>query len=127
MLSFKRNKDDLLSWSLSGEKKLEGAPRPLHGGGFVMKLKTGTQCLANRMGLNSMQQYEESPVLYLSTGSKGARCVLNVTGDRLGKVDWATNGTVQDVQVVERLGNYLRLHSYTSRGLIKNFQPPARC
>lgn len=104
VLSFK-NRDHV--WSSSGDKKFEAAPDPLPGSGFVMKLKTGTRCVANRSMLNSIQDHENSQVIFVSAGTKSVRCILDVTGDRIGKADWATNGTVQSVQVVERLGTPL--------------------
>lgn len=44
-------------------------------------------------------------VLLVIAGSKGARCNVDITGDRLGKVEWNNKmGKVSSVQIVQKLG-----------------------
>ncbi|KAF9270713.1 hypothetical protein L218DRAFT_1013731 [Marasmius fiardii PR-910] len=94
------------SWAISGEPvKIETPSNPLPGGLFVIDAKSGARCLAERRRLVSPQP-SEGHVLLIAAGAKGVRCHLDVTGDRLGRVEWSSKaGQVLTTQVVEKLGS----------------------
>ncbi|EEB93843.1 hypothetical protein MPER_07453, partial [Moniliophthora perniciosa FA553] len=102
LFTFEQRPDS--SWKLVGEViKIESPSHPLPGAMFVIDSKTGARCLAEKRRL-SVSAGGSTPVLFVVAGEKGARCYLNVNGDRLGRIEWSSNaGKVLSTQIVEKL------------------------
>ncbi|KAG5638396.1 hypothetical protein H0H81_000292, partial [Sphagnurus paluster] len=99
-------------WKCEGPLNLDGGvPNPLPRGAFVIDSKTGSGVLANRSRLSEAGFGESKPLIVLvMVGLRGARCFGNITGERIGKVDWGNKaGAIMGVQVVEKLGKSLTL------------------
>ena len=47
---------------------------------------------------------EVSHCFWISVGSKGAKCTVNIAGSRVGKVDWGRGRTVECVEIISRSG-----------------------
>ncbi|OCH89538.1 hypothetical protein OBBRIDRAFT_881275 [Obba rivulosa] len=106
------------AWNVSASPhSLEAAQRPLPGGSVVLDAKTGARVLASRSGLaaalragqhdaaeNDLREAHRH-TLWVSTGAKGARCVADLTGERIAKADWSNKaGAVLQTEVIERNG-----------------------
>ncbi|KAI5898227.1 uncharacterized protein SCHCODRAFT_02566174 [Schizophyllum commune H4-8] len=78
----------------------EGASEVLNNGIFVVDSKTGgTWRGGERPG---------SKPLLVSVGARGARCNVDITGERIGKIDWSI-GPATSAAVVEKLGSHALL------------------
>lgn len=98
---------DSSSWSCHVLKEtVDATPAPL--ACFVLSAKTGKEIAANRAaysGLGRSQANVQSLSIFLSVNSKGARCYLDITGDRISKAEWGSSeGTGVHAFVVERMG-----------------------
>ncbi|KAK0466348.1 WD40 containing snare-dependent exocytosis protein [Desarmillaria tabescens] len=97
------------SWRCSEEfVKVDGVSDPFPEGTYIVDAKTGTHRNATRRGLSDAfnSSSVQGHVYFVTTGIKGARCYIDIDGDRIGKVDWnSKSGTVQEVKVVEKLGS----------------------
>ncbi|KAF9074911.1 WD40 containing snare-dependent exocytosis protein [Rhodocollybia butyracea] len=105
VFTFGRSVDS--SWNLTGEPMKSDSPvQPLQI--FVIDSKRGSRCTANRSKLLAcMDNSGASPVLLVIAGIKGARCNVNLTGERVGKVEWSHRmGKVLNVQIVQKLSSY---------------------
>lgn len=113
---------DGASWALEGEPiKIEVSPHALRNGTTVLNAKTGHQCRTERDRFAAAMRATPSGehVILVTAGAKGARCHYDITGDRMGKVDWGSSvGAVENVQVIEKLGT-----RPTSLNLMKMAQP----
>ncbi|KZT72869.1 hypothetical protein DAEQUDRAFT_663544 [Daedalea quercina L-15889] len=100
---------------------VDAASHPLPYGSFVIDAKSGARVTADRQGLSAVIEADSAQdagrrVVWVSAGTRGARCVANVDGDKLGKVDWPGKmGTVVAVDVVEKNGG-CALVTFTDRG-----------
>lgn len=75
----------------------EGAADPVNNGLFVIDSKTGAPWRGERPGAKP---------LLVSVGGRGARCTLDVTGERVGKAEWGSRfGAAGSAAVVEKLGS----------------------
>ncbi|KAJ4485744.1 WD40 containing snare-dependent exocytosis protein [Lentinula aciculospora] len=99
------------SWAPVKEvAKFDGPDHPIDM--FVINSKNGSRCLANRSRLAAALNDSETtrgtvPVLFVTAGLKGARCNMNISGDRIGKVEWSHKmGKVLSVQIVQKLSSY---------------------
>ncbi|KAE9409115.1 hypothetical protein BT96DRAFT_953546 [Gymnopus androsaceus JB14] len=107
VFTFGRSADS--SWVPFGEVvKFDSPVQPM--AMFVLNSKNGSPCGAYRSRLAaSMDASRATPtdqVLLVIAGSKGARCNVDITGDRLGKVEWNNKmGKVSSVQIVQKLGS----------------------
>ncbi|KAI8981153.1 lethal giant larvae like, C-terminal-domain-containing protein [Trametes punicea] len=87
---------------------VEATARPIPGGCAVFDAKTGMRCRADRNGLATVLQAgnatdEDRKFIWVAAGSKGVRCVLNVTGERIAKAEWGNKvGTVHRVEVIQK-------------------------
>ena len=79
---------------------------PFPDGTYVVDRKTGSHCVANRSRLSDLSDPGLSSSTYLVTaGIKGAKTFDTITGDRIGRTDWAPKtGDVRAVKLVEKLG-----------------------
>jgi syntaxin-binding protein 5 len=83
---------------------------------FVLDSKTGRRrkldrrgvgLTETRRGISDSAKGDRKHCVWICAGSKGVKSVLDINGSRIAKVDWpsaAKSGTVESVQVVERLG-----------------------
>ncbi|KAF8899078.1 lethal giant larvae like, C-terminal-domain-containing protein [Infundibulicybe gibba] len=93
-------------WDIAGDPAIaEAAADPLPYGGFVLDSKTGVEMKADRSRMSGLGHGTTGNVIYVTAGAKGARCFLNITGERVGRVEWGKVGGVCGVQVVERMGS----------------------
>ena len=89
---------------------VDTASHPLPSGSFVIDAKTGARVTADRQGLAAVIEASSGQdvgrrVMWVSTGTKGARCVADLDGEKLGSVSWPSKaGTVVGVDIVEKNG-----------------------
>ncbi|KAJ6621080.1 lethal giant larvae like, C-terminal-domain-containing protein [Mycena sp. CBHHK59/15] len=106
------------TWKTDPEiKKAEGAANPLPGGTFLLDSKNAALCNAtrDRLAQSFKPTASDTHCLFVTAGSKGARCFADITGTRIGKTDWGNKvGTVLNAQVVEKMGSHA-LVAFTDR------------
>ncbi|KAF8078966.1 hypothetical protein FPV67DRAFT_88576 [Lyophyllum atratum] len=86
-----------------------GISQPLPQCAFVIDSKTGAGLPASRSRLAAadLDGPRTSSILVM-VGAKGARCFVNINGERIGKVEWGSKvGAIQGVQIVERLRSHV--------------------
>ncbi|KAK7695037.1 hypothetical protein QCA50_002225 [Cerrena zonata] len=108
------------AWSIkTPPEKTEAAPHPLPGGSIVINTK-GYPCRADRNGLTVSLTPPTDPSefkrsIWITAGSKGARCVADVTGEKLGRTEWGSKiGKVEQVEVIRKNAATV-LVAYTDR------------
>lgn len=89
--------------------ELETASHPL--ASFIIDAKTGARVKVDK---SSCAAYGEIEILgaprcmWVTAGAKGAKCFVDVDGERIGKVEWGSKvGAVETVQVVEKSGRFI--------------------
>ena len=91
----------------------EAIAHPIPGGSVVLDAKNGNRCRANRGGLATVMASSPEDIaaggvrktIWVSAGAKGVKCSLNVTGERVERVEWGTKaGKVERVQVIHKNG-----------------------
>jgi syntaxin-binding protein 5 len=84
----------------------ETVANPLPQGIFILDSKSGAQWKADRGRLGASLHptaVQNTHGICVTTGAKGARSVVDITGERIGKTDWGSKGgIVQNVQIVEK-------------------------
>ncbi|KAF7966227.1 hypothetical protein HWV62_39499 [Athelia sp. TMB] len=102
-------RDEISCWEVEEATtlELETVPRPL--ASFVIDAKTGAHVRVDRSSVSAFSASEnvKGPrCMWVTAGSKGARCVVDVDGERIGKAEWGNKvGAVESVQVVEKSGS----------------------
>jgi len=100
-----------VSWSIISEPvPCKAVVDPLPGGTFVVDTK-GAPVRADRVRLAASYQgglpAETRQSLMITVGAKGARCNLNIDGEKMGKTEWGTKvGLLQSAQIVEHMRQY---------------------
>jgi syntaxin-binding protein 5 len=98
------------SWVIDGEcTKTHTVQHPIPGGTFVVDSKTGVKRNADgarlKLALQSSPTTLDAHGILIVTGANGAKCIRNVTGERLGKTDWGNKmGIVRSAEVVGTMG-----------------------
>ncbi|KAJ7070791.1 WD40 containing snare-dependent exocytosis protein [Mycena amicta] len=96
-------------WCIEAEiKKVEGVPNPLLGGMFVLDAKKGgfLRATRERLAQSLHPTAPDSTSILVIAGAKGARCIADLHGPRISRVDWAAKGSaVVCAQVVEKMGS----------------------
>lgn len=102
------------TWSIpSAPSEVEGVPTPLTSGTFVLDAHTGAPCKADKAHLAAALEFKASSnaseesvrCLLLVVGAKGARCLADLSNERVARVEWGHKvGNVVRAQVVERNG-----------------------
>lgn len=89
----------------------EGQPLPLTDpdSSFVISADTGLRCRADGHSLHTALDSDTSLTstqkhsVWITAGVRGARAILDVNGDRVGKTEWPNKaGTVLQVRLIER-------------------------
>ena len=89
---------------------VDAASHPLPSGSFVIDAKTAARMAADRQGLSAVIEASSGKdvgrrVVWVSAGTKGARCVADLDGDNLGTSSWPSKaGAVVAVDIVEKNG-----------------------
>ena len=89
---------------------VDAASHPLPSGSFVVDAKTGARMAADRQGLATVIEASSGQdvgrrVVWVSVGAKGARCVADLDGEKLGAASWPSKaGAVVGVDIVEKNG-----------------------
>jgi syntaxin-binding protein 5 len=100
-----------VSWSIVGEPvSCKAVADPLPGGTFVVDTQ-GVAVGADRTRLAALFRgvlpTGTPQCLMITVGAKGARCNLNIDGDKVAKIEWGGKvGLVQSAQIVENLRQY---------------------
>ena len=97
------------SWKFDGEfAETETLAHPIPHGSFVLDTDTGVPVKADSSCLASSLQpcgRSNTSCLWITAGAKGVRCIADITGERVSKVDWDSKaGGVESVQIVEKSG-----------------------
>ncbi|KAH8099770.1 lethal giant larvae like, C-terminal-domain-containing protein [Cristinia sonorae] len=97
------------SWTVKNSpESAEATSHPIPGGSIVIDGKNGNRCRANRGGLatalaSSLEDTEVRKTVWISAGAKGVKCTVNITGERIERVDWGSKvGKVERVEVVHK-------------------------
>lgn len=103
------------SWMVKESTEAADAmSHPLPGGSVVIDSRTGNRWKANRNGLatvmaslpeDSSHSEGARKTIWVTAGAKGVKCVVNVTGERVERVDWSSKaGKVERVEVIHKNG-----------------------
>ena len=102
------------SWSIDvNVGKLDGSEDPMRRGSFVIDSKTGASCEASQASLVSAMQSPTPPLspsigsshcFWINVGVKGAKCVENLAGRRIGRVEWGKTRSLEIARVIYRSG-----------------------
>lgn len=90
------------------DSKVEGLPNVLQEGSFVIDSQKGTLLDADRSRFAASLQPEIRDIspdhcFWVMASAKGARCMLDISGERIAKADWNNKkNKVGHVQVIER-------------------------
>ena len=101
-------------------KQPEGLERPLPRGMFVLNSKNGTSCYASTsLFANASKEpvttakghsgRDETHHYWIIAGAKGVKCVANLAGGKVSKVEWGKNQTAECVEVITRSGMSLAI------------------
>ncbi|KAG1754961.1 lethal giant larvae like, C-terminal-domain-containing protein [Suillus paluster] len=86
--------------------KVEGLQNTLQGGSFVIDSQKGAPWRADRSRFAASLQTQDSNhdhCFWVTASTKGARCMLDISGERIAKVEWnCKKNKVGHVQVIER-------------------------
>ncbi|KAG2156546.1 lethal giant larvae like, C-terminal-domain-containing protein [Suillus bovinus] len=91
--------------------RVEGLPNVLQGGSFVIDSQKGTTWRADRSRFASSLQTRDNNLahcFWVAASAKGARCMLDISGERISKVEWnSKKNKVRHVQVVEKNNSHV--------------------
>lgn len=85
----------------------ETLSNPVPNGSFIVDAKTGTLIKADRNRLAASLQSDGNLIhgLWVTVGSKGVRCIADITGERIAKADWNNKiGGIESVQIIDKNG-----------------------
>jgi syntaxin-binding protein 5 len=112
------------TWSIpSAPSEIEGVPTPLTSGTFVLDAHTGAPCKADKAHLAAALEFKASSnapeesvrCLLLIVGAKGARCLADLSNERVARVEWGHKvGNVVHAQVIERNGRRIQSFDFPS-------------
>ncbi|TCD68310.1 hypothetical protein EIP91_011169 [Steccherinum ochraceum] len=121
------------SWTVKdATESADAMSRPLPGGSIVVDSRTGNPCRANRGGLatvmaSSPDEFtsgEGRQTLWISAGARGVKCTVNVTGERVQRVDWNSKaGKVERVEVIHK-NSAAALAAYTDKHQVLIYSLP---
>lgn len=101
------------SWAVNPTpENTDTVSQPLPDASFVIDTRTGNRCRANRSGLSaalsaSSEDLEKGKVFWVCAGAKGARCTVDINGERIGRVEWPSKlGKVERVSVIQKSGMF---------------------
>ena len=111
-----------VSWKVSGEPiAIKGIGDPIYS--VVIDSKTGALKKPNPARLAASLRpppKDNSHSFFLVVGKKGARCITDIDGDRIGKAEWRHNaGVTQVAQLVEHMGWSIPYLLSLTRSLVK--------
>ncbi|KAG1765082.1 lethal giant larvae like, C-terminal-domain-containing protein [Suillus occidentalis] len=91
--------------------RVEGLPNVIQGGSFVIDSQKGTTWRADRSRFAaSLQTRDSNPAhcFWVTASAKGARCMLDISGERVSKVEWhSKKNKVGHVQVIEKNNSHV--------------------
>lgn len=91
--------------------RVEGLPDVIQGGSFVIDSQKGTTWRADRSRFAaSLQTRDSNPAhcFWVTASAKGARCMLDISGERVSKVEWhSKKNKVGHVQVIEKNNSHV--------------------
>lgn len=91
--------------------RVEGLPNVMQGGSFVIDSQKGTTWRADRSRFAaSLQTRDSNPArcLWVTASARGARCTLDISGERISKVEWnSKKNKVGHVQVIEKNNSHV--------------------
>lgn len=86
--------------------RIEGLPNVLQGGSFVIDSQKGTTWHADRSRFAAaLQTGDSNPArcFWVTASARGARCMLDISGEKISKVEWnSKKNKVGHVQVIEK-------------------------
>ncbi|KAJ8494736.1 hypothetical protein ONZ45_g13123 [Pleurotus djamor] len=104
---FTLTKSQIGAWSCkdSDIQTTDSVDDPIPTGSFVIDLKNGAILGATSSKLSTISR-SPTGCLWVVCGAKNAKCIVDITGDQVGKARWNTkSGLVNDVQIVEKNGS----------------------
>ncbi|KAI0705856.1 lethal giant larvae like, C-terminal-domain-containing protein [Cytidiella melzeri] len=96
------------TWSVSDQTEhTDSSSQPLPHASFVLESRNGRICKAERDGLvsalNPNPSVARGRYFWVTAGAKGVKCVVNITGDRIGRAEWPSKaGKVEKVCVIQK-------------------------
>ncbi|TFK41835.1 WD40 containing snare-dependent exocytosis protein [Crucibulum laeve] len=98
------------SWMVNAQPTvIKAITQPLPQGIFVLDGKTGSVLRADPARLAASLRGESFPghCILVAVGTKGCRSFADISGERIGKVEWGhKSGVVTFAQIVERMGHH---------------------
>jgi syntaxin-binding protein 5 len=100
------------TWTFHGPISADGGiSHPVSRCSFVIDSKSGRGCAADKARLSAAMSgaqggIEPTPGILVTIGTKGAKCLSGIHGQKVGKTEWGSKaGAVQTAQIVEKMGN----------------------
>ncbi|KAG2117950.1 lethal giant larvae like, C-terminal-domain-containing protein [Suillus discolor] len=91
--------------------RIEGLPNVMQGGSFVIDSQKGTTWRADRSRFAAaLQTGDSNPArcFWVTASAKGARCMLDISGEKISKVEWnSKKNKVGHVQVIEKNNSHV--------------------
>lgn len=107
-------------WAASTQRETtEGVSHAIRDASFVIGTKLGAPSRADRAGLaevihSSAEDAVKGASFWVTAGAKGVKCVVDITGERIGRADWPSKaGRIENVVIVRKNTSTL-LIAYTN-------------
>ncbi|KAH7930914.1 hypothetical protein BV22DRAFT_999529 [Leucogyrophana mollusca] len=99
------------SWNIDKDSvSTETLADTLPSGSFVIDSHSGDSLVANKTRFAASLQPTSSQTghcIWVTASTRGARCVVDITGERIGKADWSSRKyTVERAQIIEKNGSH---------------------
>ena len=109
------SRSDSGSWSVSEHRETtDGVSHTIPNASFVLDLKLGAARKADRSGLaevihSSAEEAVKGTSFWVTAGAKGVKCVLDITGERIGRAEWPSKiGKVENVTITRKASECLK-------------------
>lgn len=97
------------AWSVSEHRETtDGVSHAIPDTSFVLDPKQGAPRKADRVGLaevihSSAEEAVKGTSFWITAGAKGVKCVVDITGERIGRAEWPGKiGKVEKVVIVRK-------------------------
>ncbi|KIJ66213.1 hypothetical protein HYDPIDRAFT_26582 [Hydnomerulius pinastri MD-312] len=116
------------AYSIAGVVTAETLPDTLPHCSYVIDANNGAPLHADGIRLaasmqSSTAKAKANDCLWVTVSPTGARCNVDITGDRIGKADWNRKHAILDGQIVERNGSHA-LVAFTEKNEVMVYSLP---
>jgi syntaxin-binding protein 5 len=103
------------AWAVSEHRETtEGISHAIPRASFVLDAKNGAHRKADRSGLaevihSDAEDARKGTSFWVTAGAKGAKCAVDITGERIGRAEWPSKtGKVERVVVIKKNSEHMR-------------------